>query len=338
MAPLLQHASLRALNTFGVDVQARYLARLTDLNDALAWQRQLPAELPRLVLGGGSNVLFTQDYPGVVLQVALRGRQVVQDDGEQVLLKVAAGEPWHDLVMWTLAQGWGGLENLALIPGTVGAAPIQNIGAYGVELKDRLVSLTVLEFATGEYHTLHAADCAFGYRDSVFKHAWRERGVIVDVTLRLARQPHLHLDYGDIRSELQAMGVDTPTAPAVGQAVVNIRRRKLPDPAVLGNAGSFFKNPVVEATLRNRLLSAHPGLVSYATADGRYKLAAGWLIDQCGWRGARRGAAGVYERQALVLVNHGGARGTEIRALAQAVQDSVQATFGVLLEPEPLML
>lgn len=296
------------------------------------------SHLPRLVLGGGSNILLTGDFPGLVLHICTAGIAIVGEDDEATYVRAAAGEKWHALVLWTLARGLGGLENLSLIPGSVGAAPIQNIGAYGAELQDFFHSATVFDFETATVSTLDKAACAFGYRDSVFKRSLQGRTVILDVTLALPKQWLPNLGYAELRQEVAAQGLDAPTAKEISDAVIAIRSRKLPDPAVIGNAGSFFKNPVVPATLRHALLEHHPQLVSHVQPDGSYKLAAGWLIDQCGWKGRSLGAAGVFEKQALVLVNRGGASGEEVLNLARKIQDDVLARFGVRIEPEPVFV
>jgi UDP-N-acetylmuramate dehydrogenase len=294
--------------------------------------------MPRLVLGGGSNILLTKDFPGLVLHMANKGITVAGETNDAILVTARAGETWHEFVQWTIGQSFGGLENLSLIPGSVGAAPIQNIGAYGVELKDRFHSLTAFDFATGETMVLDKAACNFAYRDSIFKHALRDRAVILDVTFALPKQWQANTQYADVSQELATRGIATPSARDIADAVIAIRTRKLPDPARIGNAGSFFKNPVVSAALRNALLEQHANLISYLQPDGNYKLAAGWLIDQCGWKSRTLGNAGVYEKQALVLVNRGGAAGNEIAALAAAIQKDVQARFGVMLEPEPVFI
>jgi UDP-N-acetylmuramate dehydrogenase len=270
--------------------------------------------------------------------MALLGREVLGADGERVLVRAAAGEHWHDFVQWTLAQGLGGLENLALIPGTVGAAPIQNIGAYGTEIKDVFHALTVFDPATGALRTMDAAACRFAYRDSVFKHAEGTGLVIVEVTFALPRVWRPNLRYAELAQALADAGLAAPSAQQVSDTVVAIRRRKLPDPALIGNAGSFFKNPVVSAAQCAQLLAAYPGLVHHAQPDGTAKLAAGWLIDQCGWKGRSMGAAGVYPKQALVLVNNGGATGAEVVQLAQAIQADVAARYGVALDTEPVFI
>lgn len=329
--------SLQAFNTFRIDARARRYLRIIDP----AQLTQLGADpalaaLPRLVLGGGSNLLLTRDVEALVLHMGLLGKAIVGQDETATLVRAQAGENWHGLVEWTLAQGLGGLENLALIPGTVGASPIQNIGAYGAEIKDVFHSLTVFDFATGTTRTMTAADCRFGYRDSVFKHAEGRELVVLDVTFALPRAWTPNLRYAELAQAIAAQGIADPTPRQVGDAVIAIRRRKLPDPAEIGNAGSFFKNPVVSGEQCAQLLQAWPNLVHHRQPDGSEKLAAGWLIDQCGWKGKTLGRAGVYPKQALVLVNNGGATGAEVMALARAIQQDVRARFGVELEPEPV--
>jgi UDP-N-acetylmuramate dehydrogenase len=326
-------------NTFGIDVIAHAYVRVTDIETLLAVNGEPDFQgLPRLVLGGGSNILLVCDFAGVVLHMCNRGIQIVKQDDQATYVHVAAGENWHAFVLWTLSQGLGGLENLSLIPGSVGAAPIQNIGAYGVEMQDYFHELTAFDFETGQIFTLDKTACEFGYRDSVFKHRLHDRAAIVDVTFRLPKQWQPHVAYADVAQELAKQGLSKPTAQDISNAVIAIRTRKLPDPAVIGNAGSFFKNPLVDANKRDALLARHPQLVSYAQPDGRYKLAAGWLIDQCGWKGKSIGQAGVYEKQALVLVNRGGATGQDIAQLALAIQSDVKAQFDVMLEPEPVFI
>ena len=337
--PFQRDFSLRHLNTFGIDASAQAYLPVNDVDILLAVRHdpQL-SRLPRLILGGGSNLLLTRDFPGLVLHLCSNGRQIISEDDDYVYVKAAAGENWHAFVQWTLDRGLGGLENLSLIPGSVGAAPIQNIGAYGIEVKDRFHSLTAFDFIEGKTVTLDQAACRFGYRDSIFKQEWRDRAVVLDVTFALPKQWQANTQYADVMHELAQRGIALPTPRDVSDAVIAIRTRKLPDPVQIGNAGSFFKNPIVTIAQRDALLAQHAQLVSYVQPDGCYKLAAGWLIDQCGWKGKSLGAAGVYDKQALVLVNRGGATGQEVAALAQAIQADVQAKFGVLLEPEPVFV
>jgi UDP-N-acetylmuramate dehydrogenase len=326
-------------NTFGIHATAKRYVTITSLE---MLQKTLAsadvAGLPRLVLGSGSNILLTGDFPGVVLHMCMKGMAIVGEDAHASYVKVAGGENWHQFVQWTLTHGLGGLENLSLIPGSVGAAPIQNIGAYGAELKDCFHCATVFDLESGEVASLDKAACSFGYRDSIFKQALRGRSIILDVTFALSKQWQPNLRYAELSQEIAARGLDRPSAADISDAVIAIRSRKLPDPAVIGNAGSFFKNPVVPAPQRHALLERYPQLVSYVQPDGSYKLAAGWLIEQCGWKGKSLSAAGVYEKQALVLVNRGGASGQDMLKLARKIQEDVQARFGVQIEPEPVIV
>jgi UDP-N-acetylmuramate dehydrogenase len=329
--------SLRRFNTFGVDASAAFFARirsLEELHQVLTDRRVVAA--PLLVLGGGSNVLFTQDFDGCVLKIEIPGVQR-HDDGTRWLVRVGAGENWHAIVERLIDENVPGLENLALIPGSVGAAPIQNIGAYGVELAERFHCLQVWDFAARALQTLTADQCGFGYRDSVFKRETELR-LIVNVTLALPRQWQSVTGYAAVQNELRDRNIARPRPRDVFDAVIAIRQRKLPDPARVGNAGSFFKNPVISRQQRSALIERHPSLVSYDIGGGRYKLAAGWLIDACGLKGTARGRAAVYEKQALVLVNLGGATGAEILALAREVQEAVRARFSIELEPEPRII
>ncbi len=338
--PVLQAGvALDALNTFGLPGRAAQLAwidsvpALQALLGSAAW-RAAPC---RLVLGGGSNLVLNGDFPGIVLKVGLRGRRLLDSADDAWLVEAAAGEDWHDFVRWTLAQGWPGLENLSLIPGTVGAAPVQNIGAYGLEIAERLAWLDAVDLESGALRRFLPAECAFGYRDSVFRRN-PGRWLIAAVVFRLPRPWQARLGYAELARELQAATAHAPTALQVSDAVIAIRRRKLPDPAQIGNAGSFFKNPVVDAAQFERLHAAWPALPHYPQPDGRHKLAAGWLIEQCGWKGRDLGPVGCYERQALVLVNRGGASGADVRRAAQAIAADVRARFGVDLEAEPVFV
>ena len=343
--PTIEHdLSLRELNSFGLPAVARTLARVTSEADV----RRLLADprcgaAPKLVLGGGSNLVFSRDPQAVVLKVEVMGRRLVAERPEARIVELGAGESWHEVVAWTLGQGWPGLENLALIPGTVGAAPVQNIGAYGLELADRFESLDAVDLVTGRTVTLDARACAFGYRDSIFKRDAREGGLagkslITRVRLRLPRPWQPVLGYLDLERRMAETGQAAPDARTIFEWVCAIRRAKLPDPAQIGNAGSFFKNPIVSAEQCRDIIGRDPEIVHYPMPDGRMKLAAGWLIDACGWKGKSVGRAGVYERQALVLVNRGGASGAEVVTLARAIQESVYGRFGIRLEPEPVIV
>ena len=333
-----QDVSLKPYNSFAVEARASHFVEVENDPQLLAALDYAQVQrLPVLLLGGGSNLLLTADVQALVLRMASRGIRILADDGEQVLVEAEAGEAWHPFVLWTLEQGFAGLENLSLIPGTVGAAPVQNIGAYGVELKDCFAGLTALDRQSGELREFSLQDCAFAYRDSQFK---RESGrwVILRVRFQLSRTAALHLDYGPVRQRLAEQGITAPTAADVSRAICAIRSEKLPDPAQLGNAGSFFKNPLVSAEQARALRQQHADLVAYPQADGQVKLAAGWLIEQAGWKGYRVGDAGVHRLQALVLVNYGQATGQELLALAQRIQADISARFDVQLEIEPNVL
>ncbi len=327
MIDLTQH------NTLGLPSQADTYVRAKDRLQLQAWLQRHQG-YPLLVLGGGSNVVLPDYWPGVVIAPAMQGVQCLETRSEQVLIEVGAGEVWKDLVLYTLKQGWYGLENLADIPGWVGAAPIQNIGAYGVELSSVLHSVVAVSRKDSHEQVFSREQCRLGYRESIFKQEEAERWVIVAVRMLLRRQPLLHLDYGEIRQELLRQQVEHPDAWAVSQAVIALRRRKLPDPAVLGNAGSFFKNPWVDAMKASELRDHFSGLVAYPQAGG-YKLAAGWLIDYVGLRGQGDQHVGCHVDQALVLVNRGGAKAADILAWARHVQARVQDVFGIMLEIEP---
>ena len=336
---IASHWPLQALNTFGIAATARAYLRVSSSADLQA-VRANPAlsALPRLVLGGGSNIVLSGDFDGLVLHLVNQGKMIVSEDDTHIIVSAQAGENWHEFVQWTLEQNLPGLENLSLIPGSVGAAPIQNIGAYGSELKDFFYSLTYFDFSTGEICVLDREACRFAYRDSIFKQELRDRVVILEVSFTLPKQWQPNLSYAELEHELTTSGVVAPTARDISEAVIAIRRRKLPDPSVIGNAGSFFKNPIVSKKAHAVLLEKYPQLVSYVQPDGSVKLAAGWMIDQCGWKGKSLGAAGVHEKQALVLINRGGASGADVLKLARAIQEDVRQLFGVTLEIEPVLV
>ena len=350
-----KNVALQPLNTFHIVARAHSLVRITCEADLLAVLADPAlADQPKFVLGGGSNIVLTGDVKPLVLKVEIAGKRLLQDSGKHFILEAGAGESWHDFVAWSLAQGYPGLENMAMIPGTVGASPVQNVGAYGVELQDRFESLDAMDLETGEVFTLNAAQCAFGYRDSVFKHSssgrphlalgLKGRALILRVRFALPKLWKPVLGYADLEKKMAELQCSQPTAQQIFDWVCAIRRAKLPDPAVIGNAGSFFKNPTVSPEQCADIIARDPKVVHYRLADGSVKLAAGWLIDSCGWRGKSVGQAGVYEKQALVLVNRGagsdglGATGGEVMTLAKAIQTSVYERFGILLEPEPVVL
>jgi UDP-N-acetylmuramate dehydrogenase len=334
-----RNVNLRTMNSFGLPATAASLVRISceaDVRrvvDHPQWGRA-----PKFILGGGSNIVLARDPQALVMKVEVLGRRLLREDAEGVVVEVGAGESWHDIVAWTIDQGWPGLENLALIPGTTGAAPVQNIGAYGVELRERFEALDAVDLMTGRTVTIDALSCRFGYRDSVFKRELAGKSVITRVRLRLPRPRQPVLGYLELERKLHETGNTHPDARTVFDWVCAIRRAKLPDPAVVGNAGSFFKNPVVTAEQCRDIIARDPELVHYPLLDGTVKLAAGWLIDACGWKGKSIGRAGVYDRHSLVLVNRGGASGSEVVTLARAIQESVYGRFGIRLEPEPVVV
>ncbi len=344
---ILTDQSLQQCNTMAVPCRAAGLVRVHDDDELEALLEALHHDWqgrPRLLLGGGSNVLLLDDFDGLVIQPADTSIQLLEDDGNQLLCRIGAGHNWHDLVCWSVARGLYGLENLALIPGLTGAAPMQNIGAYGAEFSRSCVQVEVCNLACGERFKLDHAECRFAYRDSIFKSDQARDWMITAVTIQLYRKAQPMLDYPGLRQELQTLAQgadDRPTPTVIAMAVANIRRRKLPDPAVLGNCGSFFKNPIITETAAQELLAQHPQLPHWSldnTAPRQCKLSAAWLIEQCGWKGHRQGAAGVHAQHALVLVNHGGASGKAIWQLACAIRDSVAEKFDLVLEPEPVII
>lgn len=331
--------SLKPYNSFGLPAVAGTLVRVASDADVRRVVDDPALGLAsKFVLGGGSNIVLTKDMPQIVLKVEAPGIRLVEDRADALIVEAGAGESWPALVDATLARGWPGLENLALIPGTVGASPVQNIGAYGVELADRFESLDCVDLVTGRTSTLGPERCEFGYRDSVFKHALAGRTVIMRVRFRLPKPWRPVLGYLDLERKLAETGIREPTPRQVADWIVQIRRAKLPDPAAVGNAGSFFKNPVVTPEQCRDIIGRDPGVVHYPLPDGSVKLAAGWMIDACGWKGKSVGQAGVYDKQALVLVNRGGAIGSEVMLLAGAIRESVYGRFGIRLETEPLIV
>lgn len=329
-----ENASLQMRNTFGIAARARFLADVYNESQLANLLNTVTAKrLKVLVLGGGSNMLLSQDFEGLVICPQLLGIHCISDNQHQVIIEAAAGENWHQFVQYCVAHGWYGLENLSLIAGSVGAAPVQNIGAYGVELKDNFVSLRAIHRQTATVREFSLAECQFGYRDSVFKGCLKDQYIITAVRFRLSKIAKVSVQYGDIRQELTKQGIDTPTPQQVAQAVISIRQRKLPNPQHIGNAGSFFKNPVISQAQFATLKQQYPHIVAYPQQQ-EVKLAAGWLIEQAGWKGQSLGQAGVYEKQALVLVNRGTATGQEVMALAKTIQQSVYDKFGVCLEIE----
>lgn len=340
-----ENISLKKYNTFGIDALAKYFASFENIQElelAFDFKKRATSNQQRetFILGGGSNILFTKNYDGLVLKNQITGIEKIDEDENYVYVKAGAGESWHELVLYCINHNWGGVENLSLIPGSVGASPMQNIGAYGVEIKDVFFSLEAYHIQDKKIVSFNNSDCAFGYRESVFKGEYKNQFVITSVTYRLDKKPVFNTSYGAIEKELEVMGVKDLSIQAVSQAVINIRSSKLPNPAEIGNAGSFFKNPEISGHEFHELTRMFPGIVGYELANGNVKLAAGWMIEQCGpengtsWKGYRNGDAGCHAKQALVLVNYGNANGSEIYALSEQIIDSVNRKFGVLLSRE----
>ncbi|MEN8250274.1 MAG: UDP-N-acetylmuramate dehydrogenase [Bacteroidota bacterium] len=331
-----ENLSLKEFNTFGLDAKCRYFTSIENINDLVEIINTYEGE-DILILGGGSNILLTKDYQGMVIHNQIKGIEIESEDADHVVITVSGGEIWQDLVDFALANDLGGIENLSLIPGLVGAAPIQNIGAYGVELKDVLVSLDAIDLATGELRTFMNEECKFGYRNSVFKNEYLNKFFIISVRIQLDKEPAVNTAYGAINSVLESKGITNPTIQNVSDVVIEIRQSKLPDPAVLGNAGSFFKNPVIDKIYYEALQLEFPDIPGYIDGES-VKVPAAWLIDQSGWKGVRRGNVGVHDLQPLVLVNHGGGTGAEILSLANEILDSIAIKFGIELEPEPRII
>lgn len=336
MIRIEENISLKGLNTFGIDVKAKYFAAIHVEEDLLELlQHPVYQNHPRLILGGGSNILFTKDFDGLVIKSSILERTVTEENTETLLLRTGSGENWHQLVMHCIKNNWGGIENLSLIPGTVGAAPMQNIGAYGVEIKNVTEVVNGIDLVKGVSQTFTNADCRFSYRESVFKQELKEKIFISSITLRLTKKSHLlHTQYDALQEVLQRRHLTHPTIQDVSDAVIAIRQRKLPDPSVIGNAGSFFKNPTVSPSVAQLIKKEYPSMPSYPVDNQHVKIPAGWLIEQCGWKGKKFGHIGVHEQQALVLVNFGSGKGEEISGLAKKIQESVREKFGVTLITE----
>ncbi|HTN46425.1 MAG TPA: UDP-N-acetylmuramate dehydrogenase [Flavipsychrobacter sp.] len=335
---ILHNVSLKPYNTFGMDVPAEYFTVLNEVAQIqeLEEKNDLPSQ--KTILGGGSNILLTKPVAGLVIKNELKGIDVAEENEDHIWLEVKAGEIWHHLVLYTIHRGWGGLENLSLIPGCVGASPMQNIGAYGVEVKDTIDQVVAWHWQEKRFIVFYNSDCRFGYRDSIFKNKLKDKVLITSVTFRLHKQPQLNTSYGAIQQELQAMGVSEPSVRSVSDAVIAIRSSKLPDPEKIGNSGSFFKNPTISVQQFQKLQTIYPSLPSYKVSDDQIKLAAGWLIEQCGWKGYRKGDAGVHEKQALVLVNYGHAKGSDVYQLSSEIIQSVKEKFDIALEREVQLL
>ena len=324
---------LKPFNTFGLSAKAAYFATFSDTEQLTTILGQLPTQ-DILVLGGGSNLLFTKDFDGLVLKNEIKGFDVIEETNQHIIIRSGAGEEWNELVMYCIKRGYAGIENLSLIPGSVGASPMQNIGAYGVEIKDVFHQLEAFHIATGELHTFDKDACEFGYRESVFKQKLKGQYIITSVSFKLTKNPNLNTSYGAIEFELKKMGVQKPNIKDISKAVVAIRNSKLPNPKIIGNAGSFFKNPVVEQSVVDKILETYPEIPNFPAEDGMRKLPAGWLIEQAGWKGKTYNQYGVHKLQALVLVNYGGATGNEIYRLSERIIKDIEMKFGVTLERE----
>ncbi len=335
LPPIENNVSLKDYNSFGLDITSRYFIRIDNIESLQALLTQTPWQRDKfMVLGGGSNVLFTQDFPGLIIKIDIPGINVVKEDNEAIWLRVGAGQNWHELVLYCVAHHYGGIENLALIPGTAGAAPMQNIGAYGVEICNVFSSLNAMNINTREIEQFSHAECEFAYRNSIFKNHLKDRFIITDITLKLSKKPMLNTHYGAIENTLQEMNIKKPDIAAISKAVIKIRSDKLPDPQIIGNAGSFFKNPILPLAQFQQLQEQHTDIPYYKTNVDMIKIPAAWLIEQCGWKGQRRGDAGVHHKQALVLVNHGAAEGLAIKTLAYDIQQSVYQKFNIQLHTE----
>jgi UDP-N-acetylmuramate dehydrogenase len=333
---LQENVSLQPYNTFGIAAKARFFVVITQIEQLKTLiASSFYQQNNKLILGGGSNILFTQDFDGLVIKIETKGIEKIQEDEHSVWLKVAAGENWHQFVMHCVENGWGGVENLSLIPGTVGAAPMQNIGAYGVEVKNVIESVQYLDKESGKIQSLANQDCLFGYRESIFKHDLKNKVIITEVVFRLSKQTQLQLHYGGVQEELAAMGIVNPTLQDVSKAICAIRQKKLPNPAVIGNAGSFFKNPEITTEKLQQLQQNYSTIPYFETVPQYVKIPAAWLIEQCGWKGKTWGNAGVSPTHALVLINATGkASGQEVQTLAQEIQQSVQEKFDITIQPE----
>lgn len=333
-----QNFFLKEYNTFGIGVYSKYFAEFSSVEELKELVETTENILPKMILGGGSNILFTKDYEGFILKNNIAGIEVINEDEDFVYVRAGAGVNWHQLVMYCVNNNYSGVENLSLIPGKVGASPMQNIGAYGVEVKDVFYDLNAFHLHEKNIQRFSSKDCEFGYRESVFKKKFKEQFVILHVTYRLKKNPVFNISYGAIEEELSNMKIENLTIKAISDAVIQIRSSKLPDPKIIGNAGSFFKNPVINKLelqrIQTRQLSKHLKIPFYQIDEDHFKIPAGWLIEQCGWKGYRSGDAGCYEKQALVLVNYGSASGKEIFALSARIQASVQEEFGISLEAE----
>ena len=332
---IIENYPLLNLNTFGLDVKAKYFTSINTVNELIEIKKTNEfKDLELLVLGGGSNILFTKDFDGLVILNNIKGKEIIVQNHHSVFLKIGAGENWHELVMYCVDKGWGGIENLSLIPGNTGTAPMQNIGAYGVEIKETFVELEALEISSGKIVKFNNSDCEFGYRESVFKNKMKNQYIILNITLELNKNPVLNVNYGDVKAILENRNIKNPSIKDVSNAIINIRRSKLPDPKKIGNSGSFFKNPIVSLKKLKLIKNKYPKIISYKINENEFKIAAGWMIEIAGWKGKRFNNFGVHEKQALVLVNYGLANGIEIFNLSEKIILDIKDKFGITLERE----
>ena len=332
---IIENYPLLKLNTFGVDVKAKYFTSINTINELIELTKtNLFKDLELLILGGGSNILFTKDFDGLVILNNIKGKEIIDQNQQSIFLKIGAGENWHELVMYCVDNGWGGIENLSLIPGNTGTAPMQNIGAYGVEIKETFVELEALEISSGNIVKFNNSDCEFGYRESVFKNKMKNQYIILNITLELKKNPVLNINYGDVKAILERQKIKNPAIKEVSSAIISIRQSKLPDPKKIGNSGSFFKNPIVSLNQLEQIKKKYPKVVNYEINENEFKIAAGWLIERAGWKGKKFNNYGVHEKQALVLVNYGLANGMEIFELSEKIILDIKDKFGITLERE----
>ena len=332
---IIENYPLLKLNTFGVDVKAKYFTSINTINELIeVTKTNVFKDLELLILGGGSNILFTKDFDGLVILNNIKGKEIIDQNQQSIFLKIGAGENWHELVMYCVDNGWGGIENLSLIPGNTGTAPMQNIGAYGVEIKETFIELEALEISSGKIVKFNNSDCEFGYRESVFKNKMKNQYIILNITLELKKNPVLNINYGDVKAILESQNIKNPAIKEVSNAIISIRQSKLPDPKKIGNSGSFFKNPIVSLNLLELIKKKYPNVVNYEINENEFKIAAGWLIERAGWKGKKFNNYGIHEKQALVLVNYGLANGMEIFELSEKIILDIKDKFGIKLERE----
>ena len=332
---IIENYPLLKLNTFGLDVKAKYFVSINTINELIeVTKTNVFKDLELLILGGGSNILFTKDFDGLVILNNIKGKEIIYQNQQSIFLKIGAGENWHELVMYCVDNGWGGIENLSLIPGNTGTAPMQNIGAYGVEIKETFIELEALEISSGKIVKFNNSDCEFGYRESVFKNKMKNQYIILNITLELKKNPVLNINYGDVKAILESQNIKNPTIKEVSNAIISIRQSKLPDPKKIGNSGSFFKNPIVSLNQLELIKKKYPNVVNYEINENEFKIAAGWLIERAGWKGKKFNNYGVHEKQALVLVNYGLANGMEIFELSEKIILDIKDKFGITLERE----